>query len=253
LIELLVVIAIIAILAAMLLPALASAKERALRLSCVSNLKQMGTALAIYCGEANDTVPTYMNNNPNQGFYLQAVNATTVSPPTGTPGTLVDPTLPGLNHGLFLSTKIITSGKSFYCPSCKTGIGAYETYLTPSGQWPAYDNNSPPDNPFCRSTYNFCPQSNTLTDPAKPGYYNYATKYSQLNASRVVMTDFIDTLATIPHRSGNSASAMNVLWGDMHVHTSTTKAAFDQALWSLNGGPAADQTTFQQFLGLLQP
>jgi len=257
LIELLVVIAIIAILAAMLLPALSSAKLRAGRISCINNLQQMGVCFAMYTGEYGGNLPTITYNTqsyPQNGWYLFADPLNPTIPLVGTSGQAVPDEAPGLNHGLFYRLKYITSPKSFYCPAIvnNKSIGDYTKYLTATGQWPAFDS-TPGAIPYCRSHYCYYPMSKSKVFNQVTGTYTtqLATKEQEMSSMGVVMVDWMGTLSGLPHRVGNDAGSLNVLWGDMHVKASNSKAAFNPTLWTPD--PYTSPANWVAILNLLQP
>ncbi len=251
LIELLVVIAIIAILAAMLLPALANAKERALRTACVNNLRQIGIGMRLYIGDNKDFLPQQnlpQNQNPWQTYEACRVTAGTANVTRGF-----------YNFGLLWSTKEIPNARVFYCPSgVKSGQHGFDYYSGTVG-WPSTPVGSGDDN--VRTLYNYFPQQKELTyvvaggAPYQVAKINWrslmlefggsvkepdALKETQIDPNKSLSTDLVHDLSNSPHKDGKGVAGLNALFLDGHVLFQSYGAnpqAFSQKLWDPDGVP----------------
>jgi prepilin-type N-terminal cleavage/methylation domain-containing protein len=189
LIELLVVIAIIAILAALLLPALASAKQRAKLSVCQSNFHQISVACNIYANDYHDYFPIYGYNNdsylafPVDSYYVAFNSGMGASLPPNTP---VKPSIqPGVfqNLGLLYETRMIGDGKILYCP------GFPDTYLFSAVHFSNPSFMSTDTNGWVRSSMLFNPQVVNPVDDSPTGTMRLFPKTSSLIAGRLFGMD----------------------------------------------------------------
>ena len=111
LVELLVVIAIITVLAALLLPAFASAREKGRRTVCVSNLRQVGIAIQIYSQDNNGRIPFGPKappfTNPNNFYPSTGAPTSLLSLQSGAP----------VGLGLLLQYHLASQPRVLFCPS----------------------------------------------------------------------------------------------------------------------------------------
>jgi hypothetical protein len=118
LIELLVVIAILAILMALMLPSLASAREKGWRAACLSNLRQIGLAIHAYAGDNDGKIPY----GPKAPAFTSPFD---LYPSTGAPTSLIshgDGAPVGL--GLLLKDQLCNQPKVLFCPSSDQPVDA---------------------------------------------------------------------------------------------------------------------------------
>jgi prepilin-type N-terminal cleavage/methylation domain-containing protein/prepilin-type processing-associated H-X9-DG protein len=244
LIELLVVIAIIAILAAMLLPALASAKERAMRISCTSNQKQIGIGVNIFAGDNSDFLPQCSwpsGQNPWQTYEVCRVTAGTKTITRGP-----------YNLGDIYFANAAGDGKVLYCPSLNKDSDSRNYVWYSTLGFPSTPVGSGDDN--VRSAYNYYPQSRetvatstsygtvdlpvivaagvsiTCTPPSNLGAVNTLKvhtppmKLSAVDIKKSISADEIMKMSTLSHKASGKPGGVNVLFADGHSNFAGVKA-----------------------------
>ncbi len=204
LIELLVVVAVIAILAALLLPALASAKAKALRTECVNNMRQWGVGCLIYAEDYDGKYPATKAgdhdwNVINGGYYTRWMWYGTAQkykvPPSwdqrfGTPGFS--------SLGMLYPQKLSGDSRICYCPGLNSknsmiGSKVYEPLLTTTTAQNDKDNPGSVRGSYIYNPWVVKPEGGSDND-----HMRLYQKTSQVTGRKVFGMDFIDSNAWLP-------------------------------------------------------
>jgi prepilin-type N-terminal cleavage/methylation domain-containing protein len=232
LVELLVVIGIIALLIAILLPALTKAREASQKTVCISNLRQLGTAMQLYATEFKDVVPIgYMDQK--QFSYVVHWNHSGSNPPKPS------------QMGLLAVAGMTKEPRAYFCP---TEVDPMFSYDTPENPWP-FDRNPPHPNlttpglGHTRFGYNARPEvnwpANSSFPPTDRRYWlpDDLPRKSRLK-NKALLADLLISRDAIKRRH---KTGINVLFGSWSVQFVNTKD-FDVAPWR-DMPPNADVST----------
>ncbi|MHC4166711.1 MAG: type II secretion system protein [Planctomycetota bacterium] len=221
--ELLVVIAIIALLMAILAPVLHRARMQAQRVSCASNIRQMGTGINLYAQDFDGLIPPMNEVRPRQteGHYTRWFKSGDAT---------------WWNMGFVFKAGILKDGKVFYCPSPDVRF-KYKNYSKP-----IFPSSSPlVSNPGTRMSYMYNPVCVSLENRDRK-----FKKLSQLKAGETLL--LVDSVldGSVAHMGG-----WNILVGDFSARLVYDPQMLEIIAEHRGGMGKADYEHFDQVMNLM--
>ncbi len=198
-VELLIVIGIIAVLIAILLPALHRARQQAGQIACMSNLRQLGIIYSLYANDNGGQIPLgYSNGRPWTGYILHDTGGFPIA------------------GRIYKAGLLKQSPRAFYCPSQRD---ARWQFNTPTNVWPA-EGTTPPVGNQIRVGYTSRP-SVQWSGAASPGDLKPIGPYTKLFnlKSQAILADIIGIPKNSPDYTNVHHRSLNVLYSDISVHS----------------------------------
>ncbi len=237
LIELLVVIAIIAILAAILFPVFARAREQARKAACQSNLKQMGLAMMQYVQDFDETFPVAQFDSSPTYYWYQAI-----APYVKNTQVFACPTAGQIRRVDGTDTVQYSGGYGYNIGGTSTLGGSTGAvvrngfgYRTSGGNWWTPTGTGP----LKMATLQEAANTIQIADPASTGYQNnglFAVGYSTVSYMPVLHGGRVGPFTTSPQAitTPPMEGGGNYLFADGHVKFLQATRARGSALWNVD-------------------